>query len=403
LKVRVQILADASGRTAPLARSYDPPAAAPAAPRSYGGWRARTVLGAASAGGLLLPDAAPSASTMYAPRGVWLDDERLIACDTGNHRVLIWHGRPDRDGTPADVVLGQPDADSEGPAAGGAGPRFGMYLPTGVLVDHGRLVVADAWHHRILVWDRIPQRTGAVPDYVLGQAGFLEVLPNAGGGASTAASFYWPFGIAIVDGRFYVCDTGNRRVLVWRDGLPLDGRPADVVLGQPTAYGREENRGAGVGADSFRWPHAVAGTGHGGIIVADAGNHRLLRWDEHPESDRDADGVLGQPDFVTAAELPYVSQEGRLRFPYAVAGPPGLAVADTANNRVLVWDEVPLDVRAPDAVLAQPDLASLGENRWEAVAHDTLCWPYALAREGNVLAVADSGNNRVVLWERGGA
>ena len=106
---------------------------------------------------------------------------------------------------------------------------------------------------------------------------------------------------------------------------------------------------------------------------------------------------------MTAAELPYVSQQGRLRFPYAVVGPPGLAVADTANNRVLVWDEVPLDVGAPDAVLAQPDLASLGENRWEAVVHDTLCWPYGLARDGNALAVADSGNNRVVLWERGDA
>lgn len=377
------------------------PAPRPPAERSYGGWRPRAVLGATSAGGLLLPDAAPSASTMYAPRGVWLDRRRVVACDTGNHRVLIWHGRPDADGADAAVVLGQPDAGTEGPAAGGAGPRNGMHLPTGVLVDGERLVVADAWHHRILVWDGVPERSGTPPDHVIGQPTASAVEPNAGG-EPTAATLYWPFGIAVVDGRFHVCDTGNRRVLVWRDGLPLDARPADVVIGQADACSRDENRGAAAGADSFRWPHAVAGTGRGGIVVADAGNHRLLCWDEHPDADRPADGVLGQPDFLTTAELPYQSQEGRLRFPYAVAGPPGLAVADTANNRVLIWDELPSAGRAPDAVLAQPDLAAAGENRWDTVAADTLCWPYGLARDRDTLAIADSGNNRVVLWQRGG-
>ncbi|MDP2712122.1 MAG: NHL repeat-containing protein [Solirubrobacteraceae bacterium] len=371
-------------------------------PATYGPWRPRTILGARSSGGLLLPDAKPTASALYAPRGVWLDDERLIASDTGNHRVLIWHGRPDRDGAPADVVLGQPDANSEGPAAGGAGPGNGMFLPTGVLVDDGRLVVSDAWHHRILVWDRVPQRTGTAPDHVLGQPGPHAVEPNAGADA-TATTFYWPFGVAVVDGRFYVCDTGNRRILAWSDGIPLDGRGADVVLGQPDARSRSENRGGAVGPDSFRWPHAIAGTGDGGIVVADAGNHRLLRWDAHPRADRPADGVLGQPDLHTAVEFPYVSQEGRLRFPYAVASGPGLAVADTANNRVLLWDEVPTAATAPAAVLAQPDLAAAGENRWERIAADTLCWPYGLARWGDELAIADSGNNRIVLWDAAAA
>jgi hypothetical protein len=396
--VRVRVLDEPMSRGTRAVHSYER-APLPPVERAYGGWRPRVVLGATSAGGLLLPDAKPSASTMYAPRGVWLDGERVVACDTGNHRVLVWHGRPDTDGTDADVVLGQADAGAEGPAAGGAGPRNGMHLPTGVLVDGGRLVVADAWHHRVLVWDGVPQRSATPPDHVIGQPTASAVDPNAGG-EPTGATLYWPFGIAVVDGRFYICDTGNRRVLGWHDGLPLDGRAADVVLGQPDARSRAENRGGAAGADSFRWPHALAGTGRGGIVVADAGNHRLLRWDEHPDADRRADGVLGQPDFLSNSELPYQSQAGRLRFPYALAGPPGLAVADTANNRVLVWDERPPDGRAPDAVLAQPDLAAAGENRWDAVAADTLCWPYGLARDGDTLAIADSGNNRVVLWER---
>jgi hypothetical protein len=58
-------------------------------------------------------------------------------------------------------------------------------------------------------------------------------------------------------------------------------------------------------------------------------------------------------------------------------------------------------LRGADYVLAQPDFASNGENRWTSVQHDTLCWPYGLSLCGNTLAVADSGNNRVMLWRRG--
>ena len=33
-----------------------------------------------------------------------------------------------------------------------------------------------------------------------------------------------------------------------------------------------------------------------------------------------------------------------------------------------------------------------------AVADDSLCWPYGLSAAGDLLAVADSGNNRVTFW-----
>lgn len=375
------------------------------APTAYAGWWPRAVLGAPAPGGLLLPPAQPTAAWLYGPRAVWVDDEVVVVADTGNHRVLLWRGVPQTDGAPADVVLGQPDEHSEGPAAGGRGPAAGMRLPTGVLRDGDRLLVADAWHHRLLVWDRLPTDTGTPPDHILGQPDPDSVEPNAGG-AATAGCFYWPFGVALVDGRLYVADTGNRRVLVWRDGIPEPGRPADVVLGQPDPAGREENRGGPVAADSFRWPHGFASDGAGGLWVADAGNHRVLGWRTHPETDCPADIVLGQPDFESGTEFPYVPQERRLRFPYAVASAGlDLAIADTANNRVLI-QRGPVRELDPEVSLAQPDLIANGENRWTEVAADTLCWPYGLhwhrsASGVDLVAVADSGNNRVVLWERG--
>ena len=361
-------------------------------------------LGATAPGGLALPAAAPTGSQLYAPRGVWTDGRCVVVADTGNHRVLVWHDWPERDGADADVVLGQPDRTTEGPAAAGRGPHNGFHLPTAVAVAGGRLVVADAWHHRLLVWDAVPEHDDTPPDAVLGQPDLLSVEANRGGDTA-AGTLYWPFGFGWAGGTFWVADTGNRRVLGWTgvpaDDLPDPARPADVVLGQPDAHSRQENRGEGVGPRSFRWPHAVTGDGQR-LLVADAGDHRVLGWTPVPEADTDATLVLGQPDPTVAAELTYVPQgPARLRFPYAAAlDGSRLAVADTANNRVLRWDGLPGHGTGlpADAVLGQPDFDAHGENRWDAVAADTFCWPYGLCLAGDVLAVADSGNNRVVLW-----
>lgn len=387
-----------------LSRATPRPAGA-VGPDMTGGWIPEVWLGAPASGGLTLPAASPTPAWMYSPRCVFFDDDHLVAADSGNHRVLIWNGVPTRDGQPADVVLGQPDATSEGRAAGGRGPENGMNLSTGVLIHRGQLIVADAWHHRILVWRELPEEHGTPPDLVLGQPDLSSVEPNSGRECN-AATLYWPFGVAMVGSTFWVADTGNRRVLGWSGGIPEPGQPADIVLGQPDAHHREENRGEEVGPHSFRWPHSLTGTDRL-LLVADAGDHRVLGWSPLPSDDQPADLVLGQPDFTTAQEWPYGPQKGdRLRFPYSVcldaAGGPAqrLAVADTANNRILLWDALPADGRPADHVLAQPSFAANGENRWDAVTHDSLCWPYGVWLRGDRLAVADSGNNRIMIWRR---
>ena len=357
-------------------------------------------LGAKSSGGLALPCAHPTRSQLYAPRGVWLDRQRLIVCDSGNHRVLIWSDVPSVDGQAADIVLGQMDFETEGPACGNQNYANGFHLPTGVLVADGKLLVADAWHHRVLVWNQVPTESQTPPDYAIGQSNLTEVLPNRGS-TPTPISMYWPYGISFIAGRLYVTDTGNRRVLAW-NGIPSAGAPADLVLGQVDAYTAEENRGAPVASNSFRWPHAIAGDANH-LWIADAGNHRILGWNQHPHEDRPADYVLGQADMISAREWPYdVQGNCRLRFPYGIDGQDScLAVADTANNRILFWQlPVSKEAFAPAKdVIGQMDFAKFGENHWQAVTDNSLCWPYGISLCDDHLAIADSGNNRVMIWQ----
>lgn len=357
-------------------------------------------LGAPAPGGLALPAANPTPSQFYGPRGVFLNDELLIVADSGNHRVLIWSQPPTQSHQPADIVLGQPDFYTEGPNRHRTNILKGFFLPTSVAVFNHRLFVADAWNHRILVWNSVPTVSDTAPDFAIGQPDLSSGEPNQGEAVS-ASTLYWPYGIAFIEQNFYAADTGNRRVLVWR-GLPTCNQPADIVLGQDDFNQNGENRNVGVGPSSFRWPHALAGNADI-LYVADAGNHRILGWYPPLPRDRPADFVLGQPRFDSATEFPYAKQSAeKLRFPYDIAcNNQIVAVSDSANNRILLW-KAPLQRScgaAATAVLGQPDFALNGENHWKEVNEKTLCWPYGISLHRSALAVADSGNNRVMIWD----
>jgi hypothetical protein len=47
----------------------------------------------------------------------------------------------------------------------------------------------------------------------------------------------------------------------------------------------------------------------------------------------------------------------------------------------------------------QPDLTRKGDKRWAPAARDGLCRLYGVTACGSALAIADSGNDRGLLWE----
>jgi hypothetical protein len=346
----------------------------------------------------------PSANTLFAPRGACITaNGDLWVADTGHHRLLGWDGLPCEDGVPAELMVGQPSFAHEGRNGKSAPSGSTLNVPTGIAACGCGLAVADSWNHRVLIWHEPPHEQNHPADLVLGQVDFAEVELNRGRVEPAADTLFWPFGVAWDGARLWVADTGNRRVLVW-NGLPNhSGAPADLVLGQADFGCRDENGGGPPTACSMRWPHAIAFLGDR-TCVADAGNNRLMIWQRTPSSNRQqCDAILGQPrvDSVDHNQSDYWPSAAALNMPYAVIGVGSwLVAADTANSRLLAWPEAILDRDGAPAVrlAGQYDWNSKGDNRWQPPARDSMCWPYGLASNRQHAIIVDAGNNRVLLW-----
>lgn len=316
------------------------------------------IVGAPSSFSLQVPDAKASPHTLYGPRGVFLKGDVFIVADTGNHRVLVWKAIP-LHGEPALVVLGQRDFYSDSPNAGGYTER-GLFMPTGIfLSDDGKLFVADAWNHRLLMWEKLPEENFSKPDHVIGQPSLKSVDRNM---------LFWCFGV-YYDGYLYVCDTGNRRILRWKGVPDSMQKPDDVYEG-------------------FSWPHTLC-KNEDRFFVADAGTgvSKVYVFENSLSDAYNCNFYIGQREGC---------DEMSLNLPYAVsANGDFLFIGDTSNNRVLVFRG---DAVKPVAVVGQRSFSECGENRWEKVDEQSLCWPYAVFSVGNILLIADTGNNRVIIY-----
>jgi hypothetical protein len=352
---------------------------------------------------------APSAIEMFGPRSACLISETgsLWVSDTGHHRLLGWRNLPTTDNQPADWVIGQPDFNHEGQNAKGTPGRATLNVPTGVCACGEGLAVADAWNHRILIWKKLPEDSNIPADLVLGQANFTDNEANRGKQEAAANTLNWCYGVFYHQGRLFVADTGNRRVLIWDEFPTENGQPADLVLGQPNMILRNENCGGSPSASSMRWCHDITFWGDN-LVITDAGNHRVMIWQEMPtENNTPCTVVLGQKS-VNCVEMNqgiYFPNASSLSMPYGVGVADNwLVVADTANSRLLGWKKpesiLLLQGAVADAIAGQIDFQNKGENRdFGLPSRDSLNWCYGIKICGNTAVIADSGNNRILLWK----
>ena len=361
------------------------------------------VLGTTETGSEMAVPVTPTPSAIFGTRGgAILKDNSLWIADTGHHRLLGWKELPTKDNAPADFVIGQPDFYHEGRNAKGDVSAFSLNVPTGVTACGDGLAVADPWNHRVLIWNETPTKSNQPADIVLGQADFISGESNRGNDDPTAQTLFWCYGVHWDDERMWVADTGNRRVLMWNGSPIANGQAADLILGQDDFETRDENGGDEPDATSMRWPHGIA-IWCGRLCVSDAGNNRIMIWNEIPgRNNQPCDFVLGQKvvNGVDHNQSNYFPIAAGLNMPYGIATVGDwLIAADTASSRLVGWHKEDNESGAVARLLAgQPTFQDKGDNRWQLPVRDSMSWPYGLYAKDDMLLVSDSGNSRALLW-----
>jgi len=280
-------------------------------------------------------------------------------------------------------------------------------------------------------------RNGQSARAVIGQASFTAQAyydpNNADNTTSAATTLGGVSGLAWANGSLFVVDSNrvgstpvNNRVVIYNNltaapfnpgsNLPAPNQEIleenfssfircpvcvvnpSVIVGQPDFTTVLNN----LTQTGLRAPAGVASDGKI-LSIADTDNNRVLIWNSIPTSNgAPADVVLGQDQFNSLAFPPVASQK-TMRGPQAVwIQGTRLFVADTLDNRILIWNTIPTQNNQPaDVVLGQPDFTTV-QSASVLVTPDTtasdIISPTGVSSDGTHLFVADLGQNRVLIW-----
>ena len=200
--------------------------------------------------------------------------------------------------------------------------------------QRGRLLVADTHNHRIAIY-RVDGAAGVFVDDIRGSLRTPE-------GVDVAA-----------DGTIYVTSASRHNVVKIRDGT--------IVA---------EVGGGGGDANQYSRPHDIEAASDGRVVVADPGNDRLQVLD----ADLGFVRTIGGPRF-RFDEPKYFTIDAR----------GWIYLADEYNDRIVILD---WDYRPQGVLGASPTGAERGE----------LDHPEGAEVAGERLWIADTGNNRIVLY-----
>jgi hypothetical protein len=329
------------------------------------------------------------------------------------------------------LVIGQGDFEINQSNRGADDPGDNTLNEPQFVTKYGEMLfVSDRGNHRVLVWDQIPEENGDPASVVLGQEDFADCLENrgitttldemtSGLGDESLDGFTIsqceedtisvPAGLEVIDGKLYLSDSGNHRVLRW-EALPSeDGEAPGLVLGQDNLECNEANRRGVISSGSLFFPMGIRSGDDQHVFVADKDNHRILIWDKIPFNNGwNADISLGQAGMderePNRGDFEQCGPD-TLSFPTGVfyhAEEDKLFVVDQGNNRVLIWNKLPRETGAPaDIVLGQKDFYSREVNGGvgaRIASNFGFYFPTDVVYGRKGLFVSDSSNNRIMVW-----
>jgi tripartite motif-containing protein 71 len=279
----------------------------------------------------------------------------VFMADTGNNRIQTTFIRPTLTGRGSTF------------AAAIAGTAVGkVSAPRGVDVDdQGRLFVADTGNNRI----QVNNNGLSIGWAVVGEAGTTVGHFNAPRGVSSSADSL----------TLFVADTGNNRIQRGTRSSASDPFTW-TIIGPP---------GTGVGA--FNQPTGVRfevnpGSTEPHLFIADTGNNRIQRATFHATGDPDFDLLMGPGTALGQVSGP---RSIILDNDVFTNGLQRIFVADTGNNRI----QMSTDAGASWSLLAGPGTGAgqVSSPSGLAMADVNL--------DGRLdLIVADTGNNRLLIF-----
>jgi len=314
--------------------------------------------------------AEPNGASLNNPTTAVVSEGELFVVDSRNHRVLVFPASNLGPGASATRVLGQLalEYDSVNLIEGrefafSVATTQGLVADGGVVVDWNgetpHLYIADTFNHRILGFrDARRIRPGDRADLVIGQPDLYRSVinyPSGNADQPNDTGLYQPSALALdADGNLYVADSANGRVLRFPKPFEGDNLPkANLVLGQGSFFTKITDPTA----TRMASPSGLAFAGVNGLLVSDTAHNRVLYFSGRPDELRNvmaASLVFGQPNFNSVAAG---TGDNQMRTPGQIATDTDdrLYVADTGNNRVLIFNRAPLagsDPRA-GAILTQ--------------------------------------------------
>lgn len=341
-------------------------------------------------------------SPFLAPRGIWIKDNKLFVSDTGQNRVFIWNQLPFSEHQSPDVVLGQEEEKGTGRNANQLVSASTLQYPSGLWSDGEKLIVADAWNHRVLIWHQMPTRVGQPADVAVGQKNFNSNEPNLTGlnARCSAQTLYWPYGVFSDGKQLWIADTGNRRVLHFND-IPTESFcAADHVIGKPDFESRDYETNEPI------WPYSVRVNETGNLAITDTQCFRILVWKDWKNAigSSTPDQIIGQQHIADLGQNQYhlTPTDQSLNWCYdSFFHQKGLLVMDTANSRIKWHTQLfKEDNPRADGLFGQPNYKTGSENVENAKGTETtLYWPFSICTDGSTLGVADTGNHRILLNE----
>ena len=209
------------------------------------------------------------------PGVVASDGTHLLLADRNNNRVLVWNELPDSN-KPPDLVLGQNDFYTNNPGTN----MNELNWPVSVAAADGKVIVADTYNDRLLIWNTFPTENGQPAD--------IEIKDGGSGDQNPKRKMGWPWAVWTNGEKLVVTSTASSAALIWNTFPTEDNEPADVLLTANGKFGTPRS----IGSDGR---HLMIGD-HNAKVNDESGN---FFWKTFPTHDDEPyDFFMATPMFV---------------------------------------------------------------------------------------------------------